>query len=188
MAGTRPICSNLLKLYQLSPAEKQKYLETPEAKFLFNGLPDEISGMLREGFLRGAPGENINGWDKAIDHFMTYSHIIPALAENPGTFTMLEKMYHFEPVRGVIDNYFLQCKAGEQALHGRYKVVTARAIEHIIEIIVNQGHCLMIDIGSGPGRNGIDICHQHPELNDSIKIDCIDIDPEAIIKGKSLVS
>lgn len=187
MAGDRPICPNLLRHYQLPAQAKQKYLETTEAEFLFNGLPREIAEMLRDGFLNGAFAENIPGWDKVVNYFMTNSRIIPALAENPGTFTMLEKIYRFEPVRGTIDNYFLQCKSGV-SLHSRYKIVTAKASEHITEIAANQGHCLMIDIGSGPGRNGIDICYQHPELNGSVKIDCIDIDPEAIIKGKSLVA
>ena len=188
MAGTRPICPNLLKHYQLSAQEKQKYLETPEALFLFDGLPGRLAGILRDGFLQGALGENVRGWSKVIEHFMTNSQIIPALAENPGTFTMLEKMYHFEPVQGVIDNYFLQSKAGGQALWNRYQIVTAKASEQVMEVISDQGHCLMIDIGSGPGRNGIDLCRQHPNVNGKLKIECIDIDPEAIIKGQSLVS
>lgn len=187
MAGTRPRCPNLLRHYQLPAWEKMKFLETPEAVHLFNGLPKEISKILLDGFLRGAFAEDIPDWDKVINYFMTNSRIIPALAENPGTFTMLEKIYGFEPVEGVIDNYFIRCKAGI-ALYSRYEAVTHKASKDIEQLIAKQGHCLMIDIGSGPGRNGIDICRRHPELNGAIKIDCIDIDPKAIIKGESLVA
>ncbi len=186
MAGTRPRCPNLVKHYKLPEREKMKFLETPEALHLFNGLPKEISKMLLDGFLRGAFSEDIPGWDKVINYFMANSRIIPALAENPGTFSMLEKIYGFEPVTGVIDNYFIRCKAGI-ALYSRYEAVTLRASEDIKQLIAERGRCLMIDIGSGPGRNGIDICQRHPELNGTIKIDCIDIDPQAIAKGESLV-
>jgi len=189
MAGERPICPNLQRYYYLSPREKIKYLATPEAQFLFSGLPTEVAEMLQKGFLAGSLGVNILGWEEVVvNYFMANSRIIPALAENPGTFTMLEKMYHFEPVNGVIDNYFLQCKSGGQALYNRYKVVTAKACDHIAEVLVNNGQCLMIDIGSGPGRNAIDICRLHPEFNGVIKIDCIDIDPAVITKGQELIA
>ncbi|HCX27738.1 MAG TPA: hypothetical protein DHI91_01190 [Candidatus Portnoybacteria bacterium] len=60
------------------------------------------------------------------------------------------------------------------------------ACEHVNEVLANRDQCLMIDIGSGPGRNGIDMCCQHPEFSGQIQIDCIDIDPDAIIKGREL--
>jgi len=189
MVGNKPICPNLQRYYDLSSQEKLKYLVTPEAQFLFDGLPVEVADMLREGFLTGTFGVNIEEWKEVVvSYFMSNSRIIPALTVNPGTFTMLEKMYGFEPVEGVIDNYFLRCKAGGQALYNRYQVVTAKASEHVAEILAAKGQCLMIDIGSGPGRNGIDMYRQHPEFNGRIKIDCIDIDPMAVVKGQELIA
>lgn len=189
MVGDRPICPNLKRYYNLPPQEKLKHLATSEARFLLNGLPVEVADLLRKGFLTGTFGVDIDGWQEiVVNYFMVHSRIVPALAANPGTFTMLEMMYHFEPVEGVIDNYFLRCKAGGQALYNRYQAVTAKACEDVAEILSTNGRCLMIDIGSGPGRNGIDMCRQHPEFNGTIQIDCIDIDSAAIAKGQKLIA
>jgi len=189
MACKTQICPHLLRYYQLPPREKQKHLETPAAQFLFQGLPSDVAGMLWKGFLAGEFGENISGWQEVVvNYFQENSRIIPELIKNPGTFTMLEKMYHFEPVEGVIDNYFLMSMAGGQALYNRYQAVTARVSRDVTEILRQSGQCLMIDVGSGPGRNAIDLCIQHPEFNGAIHIDCIDINPEAIAKGEKLVA
>jgi len=187
MAGKVKINQKLQAQYDLPRQEKFKYIETPEERLLFDGLPAKVSEKLKEGFLSGAHGVDIDGWDIVTDYFRENSEIIPALTKNPGTFAMLERMYHFEPSRGVIDNYFLKCKSGGQALRNRYQTVTAKACEHVSEMLAENGKCLMIDIGSGPGRNGIDMCRQMPNLNGNIRIDCIDIDPEAIEKGMELV-
>lgn len=188
MAGKMQICPHLLRYYRLSPQKKLKYLVTPEARSLFQGLPAEVATMLWRGFLSGNFGDDIPGWQEVVvSYFQNNSRIIPALTENPGTYTMLEKMYHFEPVSGVIDEYFLYCMAGGQALANRYHAVTGKACQDVAEILNKEGRCLMIDIGSGPGRNAIDMCVMHPEFNGAIHVDCIDIDPDAITKGKELV-
>lgn len=188
MAGKTNICSALQKRYDMPEKNKMRYLETPEARFLFDGLPGNVADMLYRGFLSGAHGTDSPGWQETVvSHFMSNSRTIPALAENPGTFTMLEKMYRFEPVEGVIDNYFLRSMAGGQALRNRYDIVTEKACEHIGQVLAKKGSCLMIDIGSGPGRNGIDICRKRPHFNGNIEIDCIDIDPDAIARGRELV-
>jgi len=187
MAGDRPICENLKRYYGLSRDKKQKYLDAPEAIRLFKGLPKEVSGILKESFLEGRIAKNVSEWNIVLDYFQNNSKIIPALTENPGTYTMLEKMYHFEKVSGVIDNYFLESIAGGQALRNRYDIVTGKACEHIEDILKTQDVCLMLDIGSGPGRNCIDICRKKPQLNHHITIDCIDINKDAIRLGRKLV-
>ncbi len=185
----RGICPNLQRYYGLPPQKKLRYLKTPEAQFLLGGLPVEIAHLLQRGFLTGAFGVDIDGWrENVVSYFMANSRIIPALVANPGTFTMLERMYHLEPVEGVIDNYFLQCKAGGQALYNRYQAVTAKACEHVVENLTAKERCLMIDLGSGPGRSEIDMYRQHPEFNGKVTIDCIDIDPTAITKGQELIA
>lgn len=188
MAGKSTICPVLQSYYNLPREEKEKHLKVPEVQTLLRELPPVVSSMLREGFLAGAHGDEIPGWKEVVvSYCMSHSRIIPALAKNPGTFTMLEKMYHFEPVEGPIDHYFLDSIPGGQALRNRYYTVTDKACEHVSQILQKNGSCLMIDIGSGPGRNGIDMCRKRPDFNGNIRIDCIDIDPEAIALGKKLV-
>ncbi|MBW2116727.1 MAG: class I SAM-dependent methyltransferase [Deltaproteobacteria bacterium] len=188
MAKDRPICSNLQRHYDLPTHNKLKFLESNEARCLFDNLPVYVSTILKEAFLSDVHGTEVADWRKIVDYFNRNSRIIPALTENPGTFTMLEKMYHFEAVHGPIDNYFLQCKAGGQALKNRYYAVNLRACDHVKSVLAaNKGEGLMLDIGSGPGRNGIEMCLRHPEFNGNIRIDCIDIDPAAVKKGEELV-
>jgi hypothetical protein len=186
MAGKRLICPVLQKHYDLPRASKEKFLDIEEAKLLFGGLPLEVSKMLHDGFLSGTHGVNIPGWRKVVDYFQRHSEIIPALTENPGTFTMLERMYHLHPVFGVIDNYFLRCKAGGQALKNRYDIVNAKTVEFVNLVLSRQEKCLMADFGSGPGRNIIEVFKSNPDFGSRLKADCIDIDNVSLIKGREL--
>lgn len=184
----QPICPNLRKYYKQGPEGKVSQLETEAARYLFKRLPAEIASILQKGFLEGEQGENIPGWNLVMKYFQRNSEIIPALTKNPGTFTMLERMYHFLPVCGEIDNYFLMSVAGGQALRNRYDIVNNYAVSLISEILKNQESCLMVDIGSGPGRNGINISLHLPELSSRLTIDCIEIDLAAITKGQELAT
>lgn len=96
----RPICPTLQSCYQAGPEEKAAHLETQPARFLFAHLPRDIGAILRRGFLSGKPGNHVPGFEAVIDYFQKNSRNIPALTENPGTYTMLEEMYHFHPVQG----------------------------------------------------------------------------------------
>jgi len=187
MAQGNPICPTLQIHYNLPASEKQKFIDVPEAQFLFGSLPKQVGDILREGFVSGTHGVNIPEWGTVLEYFHTNSDIIPALAKNPGTFSMLEKMYHFEEVCGPIDTYFKVSKAGGQALRNRYDAVNNHAIFHVNEILARQDHCLIIDIGSGSGRNGIEMSLRNPTYRDRVKFDHIDIDPLAIKLGKDLI-
>lgn len=186
MAGKRSICPVLQAHYDLRPVQKKWFLATKEAELLFNGLPLDVSQMLRDGFLSGAHGVNIPGWELVVDYFQSHSEIIPALTDNPGTFTMLERMYHLHPVTGVIDRYFLQSRAGGQALRNRYEIVNAKTIEFVQSILTNQKNCLIADFGSGPGRNMIEMIKTRPDFKGRVHIDCIDIDEASLDLGREL--
>ncbi|MBC8420115.1 MAG: hypothetical protein H8E10_16130 [Desulfobacterales bacterium] len=95
MVQGNPICLTLQIHYNLPASEKQKFIDAPEAQFLFGSLPEQVGDILREGFVSGTHGINMPGWETVLEYFHANSDIIPALAKNPGTFTMLEKMYHF---------------------------------------------------------------------------------------------
>jgi SAM-dependent methyltransferase len=187
MADREEICPVLNSHYNLSPEKKERFLETPEAKFLLESIPERIKNILVLGFLKGLFASEIPGFQDVINYFQKNSLIIPALTENPGTYTMLEKMYHFERVGYPIDQYFAMSMAGGQALKNRYDVVNNYAIHHINEVLRSNEKCLMLDIGSGPGRNGVDICLRNHLFRDRLKIDCIDIDKDAIALGEALI-
>ena len=187
MAKEKLICPVLQQHYNLPRTSKERFLDTTEAEYLFNGLPPDVSQMLREGFLSGRRGAEIRGWEVVVDHFQNNSEIIPALTENPGTYTMLEKMYHLQPVKGVIDNYFLQCKAGGQALENRYHAINAKSFQLVELMLKRQRNCMAVDFGSGPGRHAIEMLKRRPDFEGRVSFDCIDIDPAAIAMGEGLV-
>lgn len=187
MAGNMSICKILQKHYELSVQEKEVFLEDEAGRYILANLPKDIALILRRGFLSGLHGPQIPEWDKLVDYFQTESEIIPALTENPGTFTMLERMYHLQPVKGVIDNYFLLSKAGGQALRNRYEVVTRHSSSVIEDMLKQQDECLIVDFGSGPGRNMIDLLTNRPDFRKGISVDCVDIDRKALGWGSRLV-
>lgn len=76
--------------------------------------------------------------------------------------------------------------AGGQALKNRYEIINNFGSQHISEILAEQDMCRMVDIGSGPGRNGIEISRRNPEFAKRLQIDCIEIDQAAIAWGQSL--
>jgi len=186
MADKTKICPHLQWHYNLPAEEKDRFFKTPEALYLLSNIPKNIAKILVKGFLDGTHGIETIGWEKVVEYFQVNSRIIPALTENPGTYSMLEKMYHFEEVWGPIDTYFKMSKAGGQALRNRYDAVNNHAIAHVNEVLTKQAHCLVIDIGSGPGRNGIDMCLRNPAYKERVKFDCIDVDNLAIKLGEKL--
>lgn len=187
MVNKRSFSLALLAHYQLPPSEKQKFLDRPEHIELFNAIPTWVADSLRDAFLHGRRLAETPKGQAIISYFQKNSTIIPALTKDPGTFTMLEKMYFFEEVYFPLDVYFAKGIAGGQSLSSRYHVVNKKSIEFIGEIVEQNGFCSMIDIGSGPGRNGMDICLMCPEFIDKVQIDCIDTDQSAINKGYELL-
>ncbi|MBU4217205.1 class I SAM-dependent methyltransferase [Candidatus Parcubacteria bacterium] len=186
MAGRAVFDANLMKRYQLPESEKKKYLETRHAKTLLHALPSEIRTELVRSFLAGKPLV-ANGGVAVIDFFKQNSTIIPALAEYPGTFTMLEKMYQFEDVTHPVDVFFSKSGPGGISLKSRYNLVNEMMVQHVREILKQQEKCLVLDLGSGPGRNCIDVTLSNPDFADRVEFHCIDTDPEAISYGQKLV-
>jgi len=181
------ICPVLQGYYNMPASKKLKDLKTPWAELLLESLPKKVRKILVDGFLSGTHGANIPNWHIVSDYFRKNSQIIPALIVNPGTYTMLERMYHCQTASAKIDQYFKMSIAGGQALFNRYQAINSHGIKHVNKVLQKQEECLMIDIGSGPGRNGIDMCVRSPIFRKRLKIECIDIDAEAIEKGEALV-
>lgn len=187
MAGQDVICPVLQGYYVLPAAKKMKHIKTPWAVMLLDSLPGKVRKILLEGFLSGAHGKDVKNWRIVYNYFQRNSQIIPALTVNPGTYTMLERMYHCKTVGAQIDQYFKMSIAGGQALFNRYQAINSHGIKHVNKVLQKQDECMMIDIGSGPGRNGIDMCVRSPIFRKHLKIECIDIDSDAIKKGQMLV-
>ena len=186
MADQSITCQYLQEFYNLPTKIKEKYIKTDCALELLQQIPDEISGVLTDYFLNGTSLYN-NGGAAVVDYFNSHSDIIPELKKNPGTYTMLERMYGFESIHFPIDVYFSKSVPGGIALNSRYHKVNEIASRHIKDILKYQNKCIVIDLGSGPGRNGIDLTLQNEEFAERVEFHCVDIDAEAITYGKKLV-
>lgn len=183
MAGRSEQCAALAAYYGLPPQSKRKYVETDAARALLEALPNEIADKLIEGFLGGTAAEA-----KVIEYFRAHSRIVPDLAEYPGTFTMLEKMYSFERIAQPIDIFFSASLPGGVSLESRFHKVNEMAALHINEILAHRDNCIVLDLGSGPGRNGIALTLAHPELKSRVEFHGIDTDPKAIAFGQRLAA
>lgn len=126
--------------------------------------------------------------DKEIvkKYFREHSFISKVLMKNPATFKMLELIYTGKDIQGAIDRYAFNSPSG-QALQNRLSSVIDSA-RTIIKMKVNRGiKVKVVNFGSGSGRDTIEVLAGNSYLTNSVSIDCVDIDPEALQKGKELM-
>ncbi len=186
MAGKSISCPNLVAAYEQPIEAKERYLKTEHAQALLSNLPKNISDGLVNGYLAGKNLADI-GESEVFQHFQNNSTIIPDLSEYPGTYTMLEKMYGFEEVHTPIDLFFKASLPAFISLEARFRAVNEKAAEHINNILKHQEKCLVLDLGSGPGRNCIQLVLDNPEFAERVEFHCIDTDASAINYGIQLV-
>jgi SAM-dependent methyltransferase len=186
MAGKSISCLKLIEAYDLPEEKKLPHLTTPHTVELLKSMPKNISDALVSGFLAGK-GLLEMGESEVIDYWQTHSVMIPRVTEYPGTYSMLEHMYGLKEVSLPIDVYFQKNLHAGISLEGRYHAINARAKEHIFEILSRQENCLVLDLGSGPGRNCIALSLENPEIANRVEFHCVDTDPEAVEHGLKLV-
>lgn len=185
MAGKAAICPNLQAYYNLSVAQKMPYIETENTVEMLDSLPTKVAATLVECYLAGKPLAGDDG-KKAIDHLLSHSEMLPKVAEYPGTYTMLERLYKFEKLHLPIDIYFSKSLPAGVSLESRFRTVNEKAADHIRQVLERQERCLVLDLGSGPGRNGISLTLENPDFAERVDFHCIDTDPAAIEYGISL--
>ena len=185
MASRATACPNLQAYYGLSAAQKRPYIENDTAVELLDSLPLNISATLVDCYLAGKPLTGKEG-THAKEYLLLNSKILPDLAEYPGTYTMLEKMYNFEKTHLPIDIFFSKSLPAGVSLESRFRTINEKAATHIRQVLDRQDRCLVLDLGSGPGRNGIALTLENPDFAERVDFHCIDTDPTAIEYGISL--
>ena len=156
-----------------------KKISLEELNFLLQ-LPVDIKDILLEKFQRLEDKEIVE------KYFRKHSFLSEVLMKNPATFKMLELIYTGENIRGLIDRYSFNTPSA-QALRNRLLSVTSIA-RRIIKAKANKKiEMKVFNLGSGPGRDTIEILAGNSYLTDFVSMDCIDIDSEALEKGKELM-
>lgn len=177
---------------QLSPEDRKWYIHQPAFKFLLKRMPEKEREILLSGFLEGKKGEDVLEWESVYDWFGENSPIVRELRENPGTDSMLRRMYlgegyngmyPEEGVQGVIDNYFLQSLSGGNALKNRFRAL----INWMKKNLSTGKQGKILNLGSGTSGDTITAFCEMPELRNFWTVDCVDIDPEVIQIGNDFI-
>lgn len=178
----------------LTPADRKKYMHQSAFQYLLNGMPDKPKKILIEGFLKGLEGDQVRGWEHVYDWFGDNSVIIQELREDPGTDSMLRRMYlgegyngmyPKEGVQGLVDNYFLQSLSGGSALKNRFRSIVNWLK---VNLPTENEEGRIVNLGSGTSGDTITTFCEKPELRRNWSVDCVDIDPEVIQIGNEFIS
>jgi len=168
--------------------ERKKFLTRTDVKQMLTSLPKNIKETLVYSFLnnigRSEAPYVTPGWKEVMEYFHLNSKVVPELSVNPGTFTMLDRMYWKRGIGGPIDEFFYDCKACD-ALRNRLKVISDRTAKEIMAL--GNQPVTIVDLGSGPGDYPIQAIKKLPiARRNQVTVDCFEIDAEAIKEGKKL--
>ena len=166
------------KTYKVVVKNLSREIPKDDLEFL-KKLPEEIRyGLLEQ--LRQSPRRK-----SVVEYFRELSKISRLLMVNPGTYKMLEIVYTGNGIEGFIDEYFVNSLAG-RALKNRLEAVISHVVDQMHRIVAQNGHIKIVNLGSGSGRDTIEALKRNSHLLSSVSVDCIDIDPEALMTARRL--
>lgn len=117
------------------------------------------------------------------NYFITHSLFTAATVANPGSSVITEFLYEGNSSPFPIDNYFFQAKAGK-AVKARL-IATEKEVPNIIEEYRSKSNVLIGNLGSGPGRDIINILYHYRNAS-NIRAIHIDKDNVALERGKRM--
>jgi len=120
--------------------------------------------------------------EEAYNYFLANSVIITAMTTYTGSSVFTEFLYNGIPSPSPIDRYILQCKAGK-AVKSRL-LATEKKLSKIITEYRNKGNVLIGNMGSGPGRDVINVLSAKYRNASNIQSIHIDKDINALKRGK----
>jgi len=123
--------------------------------------------------------------EEAYNYFLDHSVTITAMTTNPGTSVFTEFLYNgASKITSLssIDRYVFQCKAGK-AVKTRI-IAIEKELPKIIEEYHKNSNVLIGNLGSGPGRDVINVFETQYRNVSDVKAICIDKDINALRRGK----
>jgi len=124
--------------------------------------------------------------EEVYNYCVNHSMIFTAALTNPGTSVLTEFLYEGIPSPSPLDNYFLQSKAG-RAVKARLLAIE-KELPKIIDTYRSKGDVLIGNLGSGPGRDVINVFSTHYQNVSNIKAINIDKDINALKRGKIMAT
>jgi len=125
--------------------------------------------------------------EKFYNFFISHSVFSAATVANPSTSVITELLYEEAEKLNLpspIDQYFLKSKAGK-SLKTRLEVIKKELFK-MIEEYRKKGEVLIGNLGSGPGRDVIDVLASHYRDVSDVRALHIDKDKFALERGKRL--
>jgi len=119
--------------------------------------------------------------EKAYNYFLANSVILTAMTTYAGSSVFTEFLYNGIPSPSSIDRYVLQCKAG-RAVKSRLLAIEEK-LPKIIEEYLKKGSILIGNLGSGPGRDVINVLSANYRNASNIQSIHIDKDINALKRG-----
>jgi hypothetical protein len=163
-------------------------LETKEAVILRDALPPDIWDKLRKCFL---DGDIVSAQTKEVLSYLKDNSIITQMVQaDPTSSLTFEYLYLKKPITNNIDKYFPAGKAAT-AIYERLNTLK----EYLPEVIrkeigrkeSSKDKYTILNIGSGPGHDTIEILNENRDLAEKVHVICLDPDGEALKIGMERV-
>jgi len=166
----------------------EKKFEFDEAAIqLFKALEKENS-QVKDCLIRSYKGlpVSLQMKEDSYNYFITHSIISLAIMANPGSSIITEILYDGLPSPSSLDNFILQSKSGK-AIKSRL-IAIEKEFPRIIEDYRNRnrGEVLIGNLGSGPGRDIINVLSTNYRNVSNVRAVNIDKDLVALRRGRRM--
>lgn len=145
---------------------------------------DEVRSFLLQDYTELPTSSDTE--EKARRYFAQTSTISAAVMADPGSFVVTELLYDgnkHNKTNSTIDNYFWESMAGK-AVRSRLEAVIEKVSILIDNYLQHQENLRILSLGSGPGRDIINILTNHPRAS-QVRAICVDKNETALQEGKS---
>ena len=164
--------------------DRRSELECDEGKILLGALPDDIHAVFERSFLE--TGLDSQDREILLAYLLNHSTITKMVNENYASSITFEYIYRKRPVDNPIDEFFVSGAAAT----GIYERLLSLK-QHVPEIIrqeitrkkLDGRKFQILNIGSGPGHETIEMLHENPDLSEQVQVVCLDHDREAVAIG-----
>lgn len=124
--------------------------------------------------------------EEAHEYFINNSVFFSVMAAQNASSLITEFLYERLPSKSILDNYALNSKAG-RAVRARL-IAVEDELHRVIDDYRTKGEVLIGNLGSGPGRDVIDVFSNYYQNSSNVKAVNVDKDVTALKRGKRMAS
>ena len=165
--------------------DRRRFLVAEEGKYLLDTLPADIGAALTKSFLEtglDSPEKEI-----LLRHLLQHSTITQMVKESSTSSLTFEYLYRKKPVDNEIDAYFPRGKATVgifERLVSLKENLPGIIRREMQERRINGRKFQILNVGSGPGHDTIEMLAENHDLVERVHVICLDPDKEALDIGR----